>query len=79
MPELALPGIGGIFESRRDDGRALPLDEPLDGARLSNEALLGAVRALSLVNRAAAAPGAGWTSATWARRNSAACTSRCWS
>jgi N-6 DNA Methylase len=49
VPELALPGIGGIFESRRDDGRALPLDEPLSGARLSNEALLGAVRALSLV------------------------------
>jgi hypothetical protein len=49
VPELALPGIGGIFESRRDDMRALPLDEPLDGARLSNEALLGAVRALSLV------------------------------
>jgi hypothetical protein len=49
VPELALPGIGGIFESRRDDGRALPLDEPLAGARLSNEALLGAVRALSLV------------------------------
>ena len=49
VPELALPGIGGIFESRRDDGRALPLDEPLAGARLPNEALLGAVRALSLV------------------------------
>ena len=49
VPELALPGIGGIFESTRDDGRALPLDEPLAGARLSNEALLGAVRALSLV------------------------------
>jgi hypothetical protein len=47
--ELALPAIGGIFEFRRDDGRALPLDEPLAGARLSNEALLGAVRALSLV------------------------------
>jgi hypothetical protein len=49
IPELALPGIGGIFESRRDDGRALPLDEPLDGARLPNEALLGAVHALSVV------------------------------
>jgi hypothetical protein len=49
LPELALPGIGGIFEYRRDDGRALPLDEPLAGVRLSNEALLGAVRALSLV------------------------------
>jgi N-6 DNA Methylase len=49
IPELALPGIGGIFESKHDDGRALPLDEPLAGARISNEALLGAVRALSLV------------------------------
>jgi len=49
VPELALSGIGGIFESRRDDGSALPLDEPLDGARLSNEALLGAVRTLSQV------------------------------
>jgi hypothetical protein len=49
VPELALPGIGGIFESTLDGGRALPLDEPLAGARLSNEALLGAVRALSLV------------------------------
>jgi Eco57I restriction-modification methylase len=49
IPELALPGIGGIFESRRDDGRALPLDEPLDGARLPNKALLGAVHALSVV------------------------------
>lgn len=49
VPELALAGIGGIFESRRDDGRSMPLDEPLGGTRLSNEALLGAVRALSLV------------------------------
>jgi hypothetical protein len=49
VPELALAGIGGIFESKGDDGQALPLDEPLAGARLSNEALLGAVRALSLV------------------------------
>ena len=49
VPELALPGIGGIFEFQHDDGRALPLDEPLAGARLSNEALLDAVRALSQV------------------------------
>ncbi|MHB1430532.1 MAG: Eco57I restriction-modification methylase domain-containing protein [Streptosporangiaceae bacterium] len=48
LPELALPGLGGIFESAGDDGRALPLDEPLAGACLANEALLGAVRALSL-------------------------------
>jgi len=49
VPELAIPGIGGIFESRRDNGTALALDEPLAGARLSNDALLGAVRALSLI------------------------------
>jgi N-6 DNA Methylase len=49
VPELALPGIGGIFESARDDGTPLPLDEPLADARLSNEALLGAIRALSFV------------------------------
>jgi hypothetical protein len=49
IPQLALPGIGGIFESTQDDGRALPLDEPLAGARLSNNALLDAVRALSQV------------------------------
>jgi N-6 DNA Methylase len=49
VPELALPGIGGIFESQHDDGTPLPLDEPLAGTRLSNEALLGAVRALSFV------------------------------
>jgi hypothetical protein len=39
-PELALPGIGGLFE-------AGALDEPLAGARLTNEALLSAVRALA--------------------------------
>ena len=33
VPELALPGIGGIFETGA-------LDEPLIGARLTNEALL---------------------------------------
>ncbi len=49
IPELALPGIGGIFESMAEDGQLLPLDEPLAGARLPNEALLAAVRALSLV------------------------------
>ena len=49
VPELALAGIGGIFESKGENGQALPLDEPLAGARLSNEALLGAVRALALV------------------------------
>jgi hypothetical protein len=38
--ELALPGIGGIFETGA-------LDEPLVSARLTNEALLSAVRALA--------------------------------
>jgi hypothetical protein len=42
VPELALPGIGGIFETG-------PLDEPVAGARITNEALLSAVRALALV------------------------------
>ncbi len=41
-PPLALPGIGGLFEPG-------PLDEPLDGARLPNHALLSAVRALAVV------------------------------
>jgi hypothetical protein len=49
VPQLALPGIGGIFETELVPGRPLPLDEPLAGARLSNRALLGAVRTLSIV------------------------------
>jgi hypothetical protein len=49
IPELALPGIGGIFESTADDARPLPLDEPLAGTRLPNETLLDAVRALSQI------------------------------
>jgi len=49
VPQLALPGIGGIFETELPQGRPLPLDEPLAGARLSNEALLGAVRSLAIV------------------------------
>jgi hypothetical protein len=49
LPRLAITAIGGIFESADESGRALPLDEPLDGARLSNQALLDAVRALSLI------------------------------
>jgi hypothetical protein len=48
LPELALPGLGGIFETRLpDDIRPLPLDEPLDGARVSNRALLSAIKALA--------------------------------
>jgi hypothetical protein len=42
ITELALPGIGGIFE-------AGPLDEPMAGARITNEAVLSAVRSLALV------------------------------
>jgi hypothetical protein len=49
VPQLALPGIGGIFETELPQGRPLPLDEPLAGARLSNEALLGAIRSLAIV------------------------------
>ena len=40
VPQLALPGIGGIFETGALDG-------PLSGARLTNEALLNAIRALA--------------------------------
>ncbi|MGH3026580.1 MAG: Eco57I restriction-modification methylase domain-containing protein, partial [Gaiellaceae bacterium] len=39
---LGLPGLGGIFEHNETDA-------VLDGARLSNEALFGAMRALSIV------------------------------
>ena len=42
VPELAIPGIGGIFE-------AGALDKPLVGARITNGALLDAIRALALV------------------------------
>jgi hypothetical protein len=49
IPQLALPGIGGIFETELPQGRPLPLDEPLAGARLSNQALLSAVRSLAIV------------------------------
>jgi hypothetical protein len=41
-PPLGLPGIGGLFEPGA-------LDQPLDGARLPNHALLGAVKALAVV------------------------------
>ncbi|MFH9294583.1 Eco57I restriction-modification methylase domain-containing protein [Streptomyces sp. NPDC017520] len=41
-PELALPGLGGLF-SRTD------ADSPLDGLKLSNESLLAAVRHLAQV------------------------------
>ena len=43
LPELGLPGLGGIYE----DGA---LDEPLAGARLSNRDLLAAVHAISVVS-----------------------------
>jgi hypothetical protein len=42
VPDLAIPGIGGIFETGA-------LDQPLAGTRLTNEALLDAVRALAVV------------------------------
>ncbi|WP_035736236.1 Eco57I restriction-modification methylase domain-containing protein [Glycomyces arizonensis] len=42
QPKLALPGLGGIFDHTETD-------EILDGLRLSNEYLLRAVRALSVV------------------------------
>jgi hypothetical protein len=40
--QLALPGIGGLFEPG-------PLDEPLSGVRLTNTALLRAVEALAVM------------------------------
>lgn len=49
VPALALPGLGGIYETADLAGTPLPLDEPLAGTRLTNGALLGAVKALSLV------------------------------
>lgn len=56
-PELAVPGIGGLFERitrDRDDKPIEPtlpdaLDEPLDGLLLTNEALITAVRHLAIV------------------------------
>lgn len=42
VPQLGLIGIGGIFERG-------PLDQPLQGAKLSNNALLDAVRHLAVV------------------------------
>ena len=42
VPELALPGIGGIFETGA-------LEEPIAGARITNKTLLAAIRTLSLV------------------------------
>lgn len=60
LPELGIPGIGGIFERITSDeaGRAIEssrpdeLDEPLEGMRLTNEALLTAVRSLAVVDSA---------------------------
>ncbi|MPZ00123.1 MAG: N-6 DNA methylase [Actinophytocola sp.] len=56
-PELALPGIGGLFAriTRDDSGAPLEpsqpdeLDAPLEGLRLTNDALLTAVRELAVV------------------------------
>ncbi|MGH3624129.1 MAG: Eco57I restriction-modification methylase domain-containing protein, partial [Sciscionella sp.] len=57
-PELALPGIGGIFERVTRNAAGDPvlpsvpdeLDEPLEGMRLTNEALIVAVRHLAVVD-----------------------------
>ncbi|MGH3939264.1 MAG: Eco57I restriction-modification methylase domain-containing protein [Pseudonocardiaceae bacterium] len=56
-PELALPGLGGLFERithDRDDNPIEPtlpdeFDEPLEGLLLTNEALITAVRHLAIV------------------------------
>ncbi|MFE2269834.1 Eco57I restriction-modification methylase domain-containing protein [Streptomyces lavendulae] len=42
VPELGLPGLGGLFERTEDD-------TVLDGLELSNEALFTAIKALSVV------------------------------
>ncbi|EOD67656.1 Eco57I restriction-modification methylase domain-containing protein [Amycolatopsis vancoresmycina] len=58
-PELGVPGIGGIFARITRDGdtaiepsRPDELDEPLEGMRLTNEALITAVRHLAIVDSA---------------------------
>jgi hypothetical protein len=58
-PELGLPGIGGIFERITRDGGTLlepsrpsEFDSPLEGMRLTNEALLTAIRHLAIVDSA---------------------------
>lgn len=48
-PELALPGIGGLFE-RITPSLPDELDQPLDGVALTNDALLTAVRHLAVVD-----------------------------
>ncbi|MGQ0717749.1 MAG: Eco57I restriction-modification methylase domain-containing protein [Pseudonocardiales bacterium] len=57
LPELGVPGIGGLFERitrDQDDNPVNPtlpdaLDEPLEGLLLTNEALITAVRHLAIV------------------------------
>jgi hypothetical protein len=57
-PELAIPGLGGVFEriTELDDGtrleRSLPdaLDAPLEGLRIENGYLLQAIRHLAIVD-----------------------------
>ncbi|MEY8040048.1 N-6 DNA methylase [Saccharopolyspora cebuensis] len=56
--ELALPGIGGLYAriTRDENGNELnasrpdELDAPLEGQRLTNEALLTAIRALAVID-----------------------------
>ena len=42
LPQLGLPGLGGLYDDTK-------VDEALHGLSLSNEALLAAVRALSVI------------------------------
>ncbi|GGS47062.1 Eco57I restriction-modification methylase domain-containing protein [Actinokineospora fastidiosa] len=57
QPALALPGIGGLFERKTHDERGARLDRsepdeldaPLEGLRLSNAAVVEAVRHLAVV------------------------------
>ncbi|MFI6498916.1 Eco57I restriction-modification methylase domain-containing protein [Nonomuraea typhae] len=57
-PELAIPGLGGVFEriTELDDGTRLErsrpdaLDAPLEGLRIENGSLLQAIRHLAIVD-----------------------------
>ena len=69
LPELGLPGIGGLFDTGELD--------VLTDCSLSNQALHSAVRSLSVVREPKSQACGSSTTATSAPRNSAASTRRC--
>ena len=78
VPELALPGIGGIFESTRmTDARSRWTSRSPGRACPTRRCSARSARC-PWSSPATAAPGGGSTSATSAPRNSAASTSPCW-